>query len=109
MKKNNDKELRELDAEMHTLLGWCYDSSRKCWQRKGFWTAEPDKYTTTGAAMEVLEKCNKDSFNIISILPTEKGWKLDNLRFAELKEAEGEEAETLPLAICLFAKNLFTK
>ncbi len=108
MKTLTEKELRELDALMHSICGWTYDDSRKCWHKNGYWTAEPDRYTTDPAAgMMVLEKCAGLLEGGVKIKHHKDGkWTIS--KFEDL-DPVWSAAETLPLAICLFAKKMFTK
>jgi len=75
-------------------------------------------YTTDpAAAMQVLEKCVaelelKRAFPAIekySDLDGFQGWKVTALFSNGNQQTFSEVAETLPLAICLFAKQLFSK
>jgi len=72
---------------------------------EGKWTAALPSYTTDpAAAMMVLEKCaekeGQENFDGVQIDKTEHGWIVSTCKM-------DSDAETLPLAICLFAKKLF--
>jgi hypothetical protein len=101
-------EFRELDAAMHRICGWTYDPSRRAWHRRGFWTAEPNTYSTEdGPTFEVLEKCGDALPGGIKIKRKPDGkWMLS--KFEDL-EPMWSVAETLQLAICRFAKAVFEK
>lgn len=108
--KPTDKELADLNAEMHKLCGWHYDASRRAWHRNGYWTAEPDHYTSDrAAAMEVLEICaTKIAPVAICIEKSENGWACYS-EFMTKADDDGATESTLPLTICRFAKQLFSK
>ncbi len=107
-------ELRQIDAQVAAkVMG---KDERFCkieaecdskWSRNylPFYTSNKE------AAMEVLEKCVKklkgqDAYRFVAIVPSNSGWivqqgcKYDNLWCRT-------EAETLPLAICIFALEVF--
>ena len=125
-------ELRELDVWIaKELFGW--DFSEKGWcmsalqhrQMNGFYYGfppdsiqykgcalphrAPDYTTDPAAAMQVLEKCAAKI--AVSARQQDGGkwcvWAVDDESYKP-KELDGY-AETLPLAICLFAKKLFSK
>ncbi len=110
----NEKELRELDAEIHKICGWIYDSSRHAWQRNGFWTAEPGRYTEGENFQEVLEKCAKrlspdgggSAIAVEWLGDIEESWRVIQ---TDVSDGVSTEAKTLPIGICLFAKKLDTK
>lgn len=105
--------MRELDAWIaeHVFV-WQYKMTGsdpvedgECWfSESGKFPCELPYYTTDpAAAMVVLEKCTqKDSVGI---------WRVSHIEFVVKNHRESVRAtsETLPLAICLFAKQLFTK
>lgn len=117
--KPTDKELAALNAEMHKLCGWHYDASRHAWHRNGYWTAEPDTYTTDpAAAMQVLEKLaqkRNEAYDpycpdaTLVIHAPHKDWKNKWIVASDPTHRIIAEADTLPLALCLFAKALFSK
>lgn len=104
--KPTDKELADLNAEMHKLCGWHYDPSRHAWHRNGYWTAELDNYTSDrAAAMEVLEICaEKDTLVISKSTVTEHPWVI-----VGRKTCHRSCHPTLPLTICNIAKQLHSK
>lgn len=94
--KTETENLRELDDEMHLICGWSYDLSRHAWQRNGYWCEESNHYTEGEQFQELLEKCiRKDRIEI----------DFDGESFFILHS----NAKTLPLALCRFAKLLFSK
>ena len=70
--------------------------------------------TDPAAAMQVLEKCcaklEKDGMSV-GICKSADGWDVSDVFFGVgyLSDTQGDVAETLPLAICQFAKKLFSK
>ena len=95
MKAMSDKEMRELDAWIaeHAMGLSCIRAA----------TFRPT--TDYGATMEVLEKCVERLLNNVEIF----GNNRDRFVVSGPNEAFESEAATLPLAICLFAKQLFSK
>jgi len=128
MKTLTDKELRELDAWIaEHVFGWHRQSFENGYLRQNLLVENKfraDKYrrhgwhndvevldtfpkfsTDPAAAMQVLEKCIEKEPN---------GIVCGNLKGQWCATTHGWggafcEAETLPLAICLFAKQLFSK
>jgi hypothetical protein len=126
----NNKELRELDAWIaEHVMGWInlefytppFNEMEQSFPDEPFWRghkivrdlwmAVPRYTTDPAAAMIVLEKCSKDRAVVVN------GTKGKH-QIVELKrgtsglmsfDEEIIDAETLPLAICLFAKKLLSK
>lgn len=108
-----EKELRELDAWIaERVFGkpQIWDASNqeffqtencKTWNPTPFFTTDP------AAALKVFEKCLARRFHIVVLDQTLSTVKKICLKSGS--EFEGEQAETLELAICLFSKKLFTK
>jgi len=103
----SDKELRELDA-------WIADEVFKRWMLNPEGLGDAPKYTTDPAvALGVLKKCaeklcdDKAFSDALMIQPNEagNGWFVGP--FSD--DTKCVESPTLELAICLFAKKLFTK
>jgi len=119
-------ELRELDVWIaKELFGW--DFSEKGWcmsalqhrQMNGFYYGfppdsiqykgcalphrAPDYTTDPAAAMQVLEKC------IAMVEDVHILWHLERRGYCVCWDGVREFSDTLPLAICLFAKKLFSK
>ena len=115
------EELRELDAWIaENLFGmkhdwrnchWCQSSDPYALNNGHFqrYTSDP------AAAMEVLKKLSSKCEEMSGDLVISSGgiWTVGIQRYAEYGGAEEIdplcEAETLELAICLFAKKLFVK
>lgn len=98
-------EHEELNIEIHKIMGWHFDSSRKCWHREGFWTVGASEYTTDPAlAMEVLQKCLEKTEQEECIYIGKTGNEFLVGHALEIEAC----AETLPLALAEFAKKLFT-
>jgi hypothetical protein len=95
------KELRELDAWVaENVIGWHLTDIDMT-------SEDYPRYTTDhAAAMEVLKKCAFG--NRITCWYSDGTWNVDNLRGYASYEHEAQ-AETLELAICIFAKKLFSK
>lgn len=71
-------------------------------------TSAPKYATDPAAAMQVLEKCCKQTAFPISIGVKFGGWYCG--QFKDLAgAASATTSSTLPIAICLFAKKLFSK
>ena len=122
-----DKELRELDAWIaEHVMGWiteCHedrvlffppdlDTEKK--RRKWSYGISINRYTTDpAAAMMVLEKCImylSDKFGSVDLDHHGKFEIAAMMRGEYAADTENDvDAETLPLAICLFAKKLFSK
>ena len=134
----NEKELRELDAWIAEHLfdfAWCPSVGfRK--EKTSYWLFEPKEverykpevikhnlplsdaynhvaerrvpyYTTDpAAAMMVLEKCAQEDSEIRIFQLPDKSFRIGSM---DRKGMFLTFAQTLPLAICLFAKKLFTK
>lgn len=126
MMKMNDRELRELDAWVaEHVMGWTdlelYQPPSEFMEEQQppffrgmnkmclLWQSIPNCSTDPAAAMQVLEKCTKNcskDCKTISVRENGEGYMV----FArDSYYREVAEAETLPLAICLFAKQLFSK
>ena len=131
MKTYTEKELRELEAWIaEHVMGYeerqCYNGSQRI-EGQTFWVCKgrqvvapsfngkhrfPPFATDPAAAMQVLEKCaemlRKDC-NSVEILRNTTGWAVCSLYRDGFGHEEHDtvEAETLPLAICLFARKLF--
>lgn len=118
----NDTELRELDAWIaEHVMGWTIFKTTDDWHKAGSPTSRTiqvldqtphfdiPKYTTDpAAAMMVLEKCGSE--NTIAIyFGTDGVWHVEHENIYEDRVDFQAKAETLPLAICLFAKQLFSK
>ena len=113
------KELRELDAWIAEHIMRFKPSRHKFPQRLWVgvgWNHEPFEPTTDStAAMEVLKRCVecgkiKGQFNIVIYRPESNGPWACGMKAAFGHQNVGTElAETLELAICLFAKKLFRK
>lgn len=117
----NEKELRELDAWIaEHVMGWRGiewfqpDSPRLAdRQPKGFYRSVVNgvcvaipAYTTSPAdAMMVLERCQKHGTTLALNLGSSGQYWVSDCD----KKARYAVAETLPLAIALFAKKLFSK
>lgn len=131
----NDKELKELDAWIaEHVMGAKWESGKKSDRmilageiifmrdknelRAIGYGIKFSPTTDPAAAMQVLEKCaegglNKGDFKLpVSI------FRRGDLQWVVCENTEGEEftrdyvvveATTIPLAICLFAKQLFSK
>jgi len=109
------QEMRELDAWIaENVFGWQEFREeeypyRMLW-REGeegspVWD-EPDYYTTDpAAAMEVLKKCADNLWLSVGFSKQRKTFLCGGILSGE----NYAEAETLELAICQFAKKLFTK
>lgn len=119
----NDTELRELDAwiAIH-LFGWIIFPTTKEWIDAGSptgWTIEVSDqsphneiahYSTNRAdAMLVLEKCAKKETVTIEVSLDGKQFWIARLDTESRNEDFCKVAETLPLAICRFAKQIFSK
>lgn len=116
------QELRELDAWIaEHVMGWkitkyhcCGEQVERLKPSSGDLHANIRNYSPTtdpSAAMDVLKKCSQMKFDVsinhfdaknLNLLIGLKEWSVLTIGF----EAQ---AETLELAICLFAKKLFTK
>ena len=95
----SEKQPRELDA-------WIAEHVTH--EPTGFvW---PQEYTTDpAAAMRVLEECGVECYKNnkhVSVRWYVGGW---SVAARDSYEREHADAKTLPLAICLFAKELFAK
>lgn len=115
MKTMTDKQLRELKECIWTkVLGWSKWREEEYPHRLG-WAKDngegekrldadmDDPTTDPGAAMAVLEKCGEKETITLGVL---KGkWCVTKATWSGLFV----EAETLPIAICLFARKLFGK
>lgn len=67
-------------------------------------------YTTDpAAAMWVLEKCCDDAPNAVEIIHEFNPWEVRTRKSNKPGDFLEVHAETLPLAICLFARKLFSK
>jgi len=71
------------------------------------WIACPEYTTDPALAMMVLEKCLRKRGQEISIETTHLGEPVTGGEFHVATAYDFATAETLPLAICLFAKELF--
>ena len=108
---NVTKTLRKLsDEEYAAIVAWCEEANKDPHPNLELTTPRRYegsclKYTSDpAAAMEVLEKCAKQVGNVIEIFGNNKdGWVVSGKN-----DAWESDADTLPLAICLFAKKLFT-
>lgn len=127
MNTANENETRELDAWIaEHVMGWTWEdyddnNGKYLLSTDGFnygvqhWNNHPPTYmnflprytSNPGAAMGVLEKC------IAKSMPCFQDSGGGNIRIFAHDGLDGEEfsveAKTLPLAICLFAKELFTQ
>lgn len=104
-------ELRELDAWIfENVLGWTPCREAAFPHRRSFKSGEseclhydmPEFTTDPAAAMQVLDKCILKAGTVI-IGPGENGG------FELVSRINGGSATTIPAAICLFAKQLFSK
>jgi hypothetical protein len=104
----SENELRELDAwiHKHVMEGDLYVGLKK----RGLCEFEPELYSSSPAAMEVLKKCAEDGF-AISCQKNSKGWKVSRIYWESfvMHETELVFADTFELTICLFAKKVFSK
>lgn len=125
------------DAEQSSNDGWWIcktgtdaegensDSTYCVWRPAYAIASEPDCVSSRAAAMEVLKRCAEEiktgnkrgiiglappmsAENVASTLPRKasKQWIIGKIGYPQNFEVK---AETLELAICLFAKKLFTK
>lgn len=116
-----DTEKRELDAWIaERVMGWKLDKMI-WWSRNDIdktqsiaWEGDFRPTTDPAATMEVLKRCAEKLEVINSSIAL--GQQFDELVEDRLfwfvsheRTKEVTEAETLELAICLFAKKLFTK
>jgi len=117
------KQLRELDTWIaEHVMGWYRadgkpshwfpDGYKNEWHNpKGGMDTLPCFTTDPAAAMTVLEKCNDKLKELghfpgaIDLWKPFELWKIQSHANSDIHA----EAETLPLAICLFAKQLFSK
>jgi len=106
----NETEQRELDAWIaENVMGWDLGESKPGhgwpWFGEFGFGDEQEKiphYTTDpAAAMEVLKKCSEETY--ITTRRHKRCWSMSGSNGMTI------EAETLELAICLFAKKLFSK
>ena len=108
-----DQELRELDAwiaehvfgatraiDKGFACGDCDDRHTVRFNKDEGWTACPLYTTDPAAAMQVLERCAEK----LGFLPD---IKKSRIGYAWIYGGAASNADTLPLAICLFAKRLF--
>ena len=114
----SDKELRELNAwiaermmEVKCAHEWQRISKRKCKclkcgyiQWNGSANSCADYTIDPAAAMQVLEKCAEKC----TVQITKECGPYPIINSLVSGSGLGEEAPTLPLAICLFAKQLFS-
>ena len=118
-----DKELRELDAWIWThVLGWVPFREEEYPHRNGYALGDdtgekclecdmPQCSTDPAAAMQVLEKCavelggEGERACAVEWLPMEEEWRIIE---TDTPDGVRAQAKTLPLAICLFAKELFS-
>ncbi len=114
-----EAELRELDVWIAVnVFGWLYGigkSGKQCFwppdcnteKKRNKWIygiSVPSFTTDTAAAMQVLEKCITGHTSI-AINHGTTGWWVADCD----KKKFWATGETLSLAICQFAKNLFSK
>ena len=114
----SETELRELDAWIaehvfgfkktrrdfdSAITGYGFDANNK-------FAVLPSPTTSPDDAMKVLEKCCDERF-ATSIQKNKVSWKVSRIYWGPFRMHESEVtfAETLPLAICLFSKKLFSK
>jgi hypothetical protein len=120
----NDKQLRELDAWIaEHVMGYRKATKQELdlHSRRDIWWVSPDSdgenstqmhpylplFTADpAAAMMVLEKCLSETKDAITMAETPT-IAAHMGRYTVANEEVVECAETLPLAICLFAKKLF--
>lgn len=88
------EQLRELDEWIIDMFG-----GRQNYVRN-FGHTPPTM--NDAVALAVLEKCGREIVSIQKL----KGWTVDNLRSGGTIEVS---ADALPLAICQFARQLFSK
>jgi len=115
----SEKEMRELDEWIATrIFGWQKFREEE-FPHRTLWSEgdpgsrvwdEPDFYTTDpAAAMQVLEKCVEFG----GVLVTRPFYHNEKKELWTIRDGEmgdmTEVGETLPLAICKFAKELFSK
>jgi hypothetical protein len=102
---SRNKQDRELDAWIaEHVMGYKWKALKNhqfpgCWIESGgsyHYSFRPS--TNPATAMEVLKQCGT-----VLIMPTEDGWCLSQLTGRRLLQ----NADTLELCICLFAKQLF--
>lgn len=111
----SEKELRELDAWIaEHVMGWVRASEiENAREGKSFFAGQTRTWARIGkpfspttdpaAAMQVMERCiHTDDVVIYKTVNEKYGVRSDITDMAI-------DAETLPLAICLFAKKLFSK
>jgi len=107
----NTSERIKLEAWIaENVMGWEWRDTdqEEGWAIKGEgWACEdsftPEFTTNPAAAMEVLKRCVEKAADAICITQTAKGnYLIDHLEI-------GTSALTLELAICKFAKILFSK
>lgn len=98
----NAKEMRELDAWIaRNLFEWDY-SNFMWWKNHEIVAYNLPQFTISKAdAMNVLEKCVEQSQ--LTMQKPGTHWQIWN------RVNHHVTAETLPLAICLFAKKLFSE
>ena len=107
-----EKELRELDAWIYKHVMKFLNSDFRDENSNELWNHHKAFSPTTdpAAAMLVLERCveKNDLYDAIVVSFNNNQWIVSSFcnEANEIKEQEGV-AETLPLAICLFAKKLF--
>lgn len=97
----SDKELRELDCYIaENVMGWSNAE-----QDPNFKQDEPHYTTDPDAAMQVLEKCLEREGIMPQITTAGKRFVWANPKVHE----PYHDAETFPVAICEYAKHLFSK
>jgi len=131
----NEKELRELDAEIAKIVfgwtEWHFDNGHSRhnyleklpnaranqFRKRGFIEAwdvinlQPNYSTDPATAMQVLEKCAKKWVGSVRIkaLESTEYFIVSCYHGGSNVAAFSGEGNALPLAICLFAKKLFSK
>ena len=111
-----ETDLRRIDNLIATeIFGWKILPSGNWESHSGHSYNYPEDFQPTqdpAAAMEVLKKCciklgdEAERSPVPEWLPVEEKWRVVESDIADGVDAE---AETLELAICLFAKKIFLK
>ncbi len=110
-------ELRELDAWIaEHVMGWKISQAGNSGKNQsGQWKSIPIYTTDPAAALEVLKKCYEKIWSDNPIITKCQHFKIEiwNNGLWVVQQSEkietSIESETLELAICLFAKKLFSK
>lgn len=109
----SDQDKRELDAWIaEHVMGWKrgpqWGNGNGEWLNGEIpvctWHTAPQFCTNPVAAMALLEKCAKKAVSISIVPQSNGGWII----YAHGIDTNMVEADDLPLAICLFAKKLYS-